>query len=82
MSSSECLAKKPKFAQPILTHLFEAQSSQLSLASPDCNLGSQSPESLNEFFILNQQESAEPQQITPQPSVQIGQNFNPYIVDK
>ena len=80
MSSSERLAKKPKFAQPILTHFFEAQASQSSLTSPDCDLDSQSPERLNEFLTLSQQEYAEPQQITPQPSIQ--KDFNPYLVDK
>ena len=75
-------ATKPKFAQPILSHFFQAQSSLSTLTSPDCDPGSQSPESPNECITLSQQESAEQQQITPQPPVQVGQDFNPYLVDK
>ena len=82
MSSSESSAKKPKFAQPILSHFLQAQSILSTLTSPDCDPGSQSPESPNECITLSQQESAEQQQITPQPPVQVGQDFNPYLVDK
>ena len=80
--SSERFAKKPKIAQPILTHFSKHKQLNHHSLNPNCDLGSQSPVSLNEFLTLSQQESAEPQQISPQPSIQIGQDFNSYLVDK
>ena len=79
MSYSERSAKKPKLAQPLLKHFFPAQT---SLTSPDCYPDSQSAEGLNQFFTLSQPESAEPQHITLQPPIQVGQDFNPYLVAK